>query len=224
MLRYERDTESGNDGLLDGFIAVHLHADLRLETGLLEELLHQHTRTGSDLARDEGFLGKVRGGELSSCQAVAGRGHDDMRVLSERPHFDLDVGRRLPHHRNIEIVAAQGVANIFSIADPQYHVDLRKSVRETRDGERYKILCRADRTDRDTSAAAACNHVQRLFAIQQSGFNPIGQSLYLTPCIGEQHAIARPLDQGQSSEFLQVAQLLGHRWLGDMQAIGRPCK
>ena len=90
---------------------------LRLQAGLLKELLHQHARAGSDLAGDEGFAGEIGGSEFSLRQAVAGSSDDDMWMFAKQPHFDFDVGRWLSHNGDVQIIAAQGVTYILPIAD-----------------------------------------------------------------------------------------------------------
>ena len=131
------------------------------------------------------------------CQRVIGGGDDDMRMLAQQAHLDIDVGRRLAHHRDIEIIAAQRVADVLAIADRERDIDLREALREGRDRERHEIFRRADGADRNAAAAAARDHVERLLAVEQSGFDTFGQRQNLASGIGQRHAVAGPLDQRQ---------------------------
>src|SRR3974390_494462 len=106
---------------------------------------------------------------------MAGSGDNDMRMLAEQPHFDFDVGWWLSHDGDVQVIAAQGITDILAVADLQHHVDLWKSPRERRNGERYEIFRRADGADGHASTPPGCNHIQRLLAIEKSGFDPIRQ-------------------------------------------------
>jgi hypothetical protein len=139
-----------------------------------KKLLHQHARAGAALAGDEGFIGKVDHREASvPGKPVIGGSDDNMRMLAHQALFDGNVRRRLSHDRDIEIIAAQRLSNVLALADLEHNIDLRMALRERSHRERHEILRRANRADGNTAAAAACDHVERLLAINQGRFRSV---------------------------------------------------
>ena len=171
-------------------------------------------------AGHEGFVREVGRRELLlSCQHVIGGGDDDMRMLAERTHLDIDAGRRLPHHGDVEIIAAQGVANGLAVADCKRDVDLWKTPRKAGDRERHEVFRRAHGADRDSATGPPRDHIERLLAVEQGSFETFAERENEASRVGQRHAFSGPLDQRQACQYLQVAQLKRDRGLGQVEPV-----
>ena len=104
--RNECNSETRDHSLLDRLVAAHRHADLGANSRGFEQLLHQAARTGTGLARQKRFVGKVAQRDAGfSHQAMARRRDDDMGVIADRVDVHVDISRRAAHDREIEIIA-----------------------------------------------------------------------------------------------------------------------
>lgn len=120
--RDERDAQARHDGLLDRLVAADLHAAIRIEPRLGEQLLHQVPGSRAVLAQQEGFPGEVgEGNALAPGKTVVRRADDDVGVIPELSAFDLEVLPWPAGDGEIEIVIAQRLAP--SAEDP-----LRQSI------------------------------------------------------------------------------------------------
>ena len=135
-------------------------------------------------------------------------------------HVHVDVDRRPAHDGEIEIIAAQRRSDFLPVADRERDIDIRICLRKSGDHERHEVFCGADRADRHASRGVARDHVERSLARLDRSFDPLGKRQHFATGIGQQHAVAGALDQGQSGERLQVAKLQGDRGLGEMELFG----
>ena len=136
----KRNAETRDHGLLDGLVAAHGEADLGANAGGLEQLLHQAARSGSGLARQEGFAGEFAQRDAGfSRQPMCGRRDDDMGMIADQVNVHVDVGRRAAHDREVEIVAAQRLADLLPVADRERDFDVRMSFEnpEIMNGTKY---------------------------------------------------------------------------------------
>ena len=148
---------------------------------------------------------------------MIGRGDDDMRVLAQQALFHGNVGRRLPHDRDVEIVATQRLADVLAISYLEHDVDLRMTLRERANRKRHEIFRRADGADRNAAAAAASDHVERLLTVNESRLDAFGQRQDLVPGIGQPHPVAGSLDQGKTGQSFEIAKLQSDRRLREIE-------
>ena len=148
---------------------------------------------------------------------MIGRGDDDMRVLAQQALFHGNVGRRLPHDRDVEIVATQRLADVLAISDLEHDVDLGMTPRECANRKRHEIFRRADGADRNAAAAAASDHVEGLLTVNESGLDAFGQRQDLVPGIGQPHPVAGSLDQRKTGQSFEIAKLQSDRRLREIE-------
>lgn len=104
--RDESDPETGDDRLLDGLVAAHLHADLRLKIAVLKKLFHEESCTRARLAGNEPFVRQIdrrKSGRV--CKPVSCRRDDDMRMVADQMPVQFDIGRWVAHDCKIERIA-----------------------------------------------------------------------------------------------------------------------
>ena len=170
------NAETGDHGLLDGFVAAHGEADLGTNAGAFEQLLHQAACSRSRLARQESFACKLAWRDAGfSRHAMSRRRDDDMGVIADQVNVHVDVCRRAAHDRKVEIVTAQRRADLLPVADRERDVDVRVPLRKSGYHERYEVFRGADGPDRYTACGFARHHLHRGFAIRDRKLDPVGQ-------------------------------------------------
>jgi len=188
----------------------------------IEGLPGNHAGAGPGLSHQEGLVRDF--GEIDAPalrQRVVGAGEDHHRVVHDRLHDQVLIGRRVGKDVEIVLVAGQTLDHSLPVVDLQRDLDTGMALDEVRKQARCKVLAGGAAGQSQSASLQAPQGGEIVFETAEGAeqfFAAFQQDL---PCSGQMDFSPDLLEELQLKGIGQLADLGGHRGLGQVQRFGR---